>query len=109
MESILVESPPPPLKYALLRIRVSDGFLRKYFLNEHRAIAARYLEYRKDQSDQNMDNDRNKIRDIVQDFIKRGIFPSMNAVLNIYAASYLKRHEVSSTIMKAREEFGFRS
>jgi hypothetical protein len=108
VESVLVESPPPPLKVALGRIGVSDGFLRTHFPKEHRLISARYLEYRKDQSERNKENDRNKIRDIVQDLIKRGCFPSMNAVLDIHTASYLKRPEVWTTVLQAREEFGFR-
>jgi hypothetical protein len=108
VESVLIESPPPPLKVALKRIGVSDGFLRTHFPKEHRLIAARYLEHRKDQSERNKENDRNKIRDIIQDFIKRGIFPSMNAVLDVYTASYLKRPEVWSTVLQAREAFGFR-
>ena len=107
VESVLVESPPPPFKVAPGRVGVSDSFLRTHFPKEHRLISARYLEYRKDQSERNKENDRNKIRDIVQDLIKRGLFPSMNAVLDIYTASYLKRPEVWSTVLQAREEFGF--
>ena len=108
LESILVESPPPTLKNALKRVGVSDGFLRKHFLTEHRLIPVRYAEFRKNQSEQNKESDRNRIRGIVQDLIKRGIFPSMNAVFDIYVPSYLKRPEVLSTIMQAREAFGFR-
>jgi methylphosphotriester-DNA--protein-cysteine methyltransferase len=109
VELILVETPPPPLKVVLQRIGISDGFLKKHFPEEHRALSTRYLNYRKDQSERCKDNDRSKIRDsIVRDFIKRGIFPSTKAVLAVYTASYLKRPEVWATILQAREEFGFR-
>jgi AraC-like DNA-binding protein len=107
VESILVELPPPSLKVVHGRIGVSDIFFVKHFPNEHRSISTRYLEYRRGQSERNKENDRNKIRGLIQDFIKRGIFPSMNAVLNVYPANYLKRPEVWVTIMQAREEFGF--
>lgn len=107
VELVLVESPPPPTKVALGRIGVSDGFLKTHFPKEHRLISARYLEYRKGQSERNKENDKRKIRDIIQDFIKREKFPSMNAVLDVYTASYLKRPEVWFTILQAREEFGF--
>jgi hypothetical protein len=96
------------LKDALQRMGVSYDFLRRHFPSEHRLIPGRYAEFRKNQSEQNKESDRNKIRGIIQDFIKRGIFPSMNALLGIYIPSYLKRPEVLSTILQAREEFGFR-
>lgn len=32
----------------------------------------------------------------------------MTAVVNVYARGYLKRAEVWSTVLQAREEFGFR-
>jgi TniQ len=108
VDSVLMETSPPPLKVALQRIGISDGFLKKHFPEEHRALSARYLNYRKDQAERHKDSDRSKIRDIVRDFIKRGIFPSMNAVLDVYTASYLKRPEVWATVLQAREEFGFR-
>jgi AraC-like DNA-binding protein len=108
LESILVESPPPTLTAALTRIGVSDGFLRTHFTKERRSISARSREFRRNRSARNKENDRSKIRDIVQDLIKRGVFPSMNAVLDIYATGYLKRPEVLSIIMQAREECGFR-
>ncbi len=107
VESILVESPPPTAKIAVKRIGVSDGFLRTHFPKELRLISARYLGHRKDQSERNKENDKRKIRDIIQDLLKHGKFPSMNAVMDIYTAGYLKRPEVWATVLQAREEFGF--
>ncbi|HKQ99076.1 MAG TPA: TniQ family protein [Pyrinomonadaceae bacterium] len=104
LRSILVESVPPPLKAALRRIGVSDGFLRKHFPKEHRFISTRYLKFRKNQSMKNKANDKNRIRKIVVDLKKRGIFPSMNAVLAVFTASYLRRPEVWDTIRQVREE-----
>jgi DNA-binding MarR family transcriptional regulator len=108
LESILVESPPPLLTDACGRIGVSDGFLRTNFPIERRLISARSLERRRNQSERNKENDRSKVRDIVQDLIKSGVFPSMNAVLDIYPANYLRRPEVWSIVIQVREELGFR-
>jgi AraC-like DNA-binding protein len=105
LRSILIEMPPPPLRTSLRRINISDGFLRKHFPKEHRAISTRYLEFRHEQSMQNKENDRNKIRAIVIDLIRRGVFPSMNAVLELSPANFLKRPEVWATIRQARKEF----
>lgn len=108
LESILVESLPPLLTDARRRIGVSDGFLRTHFPIERQLISTRSIERRKNQSERNKENDRSKVRDIVQDLIKRGVFPSMNAVLDIYPANYLRRPEVLSIVMQVREELGFR-
>lgn len=108
VELILAESPPPTAKSTLRRIGVSDGFLRTHFPKEHRSISVRYSEYRKEQSERNKENDRSKIRNIIQDLIKRNIFPSMDAVMEVYTVNYLKRTEFWSTVLQARKEFGFR-
>jgi predicted ATP-dependent protease len=108
VESILVESPPIPVKVALKLIGISDVFLKTHFPKEHRAISARYLQHRKNQSERNKENDRSKIRDIIQDLIKRNTFPSMDAVMDVYTVNYLKRTEFWSTVLQARKEFGFR-
>ncbi|HYX71938.1 MAG TPA: hypothetical protein VE732_04150, partial [Nitrososphaera sp.] len=76
VSAILIESPPQPLYAALERIGVSDGTLRKYFPKEHKAISARYLKFRQEQSMKNKENDRVTIRSIIMDLIKRGIYPS---------------------------------
>ena len=52
---------------------------------------------------------KREIRGIVQHLIKREKYPSMNAVMDVCTASYLKRPEVWSTVLQAREEFGFRT
>jgi hypothetical protein len=108
VESILLESPPPPIKAAAKRIGVSDNFLKKHFSKECRAISVRYMEHRKNQTEKNKENARSKIQGIVQDLIKRGVFPSMTAVVNVYTTGYLRRDEVWSTVLQAREDLGFR-
>ena len=108
VKSILAESPPPTATVAFSRLGVSDAFLRTHFPKEHRLISARYLEYRKAQAERNKEMDRSKIRDTIQDLIKRNIFPSMNAVMNVYTVKYLRRSEFWSTILQVRREFGFR-
>ena len=52
----------------------------------------------------NKDRDRERIKTIVRDFHTTGTFPSMNAVLDVFTASALKRTEVWATIKQAREE-----
>jgi AraC-like DNA-binding protein len=104
LQSILIELPPPPLNTALRRIGVSDGFLRKHFPHEHRTISSRYLEFRHQQSSENKENERKKIRAIVLDLIKREVLPSMNKVLEQISTTYLRRTEVWATILEAREE-----
>jgi methylphosphotriester-DNA--protein-cysteine methyltransferase len=102
---VLDEMPPPQLKVALRRIGVADGTLRKYFPKEHRVIAKRYLEFRHGESMMKKENARKKIKAIVVDLLKRGIFPSMTLVLELFPANCLKRPEVWATIRQAREEF----
>jgi hypothetical protein len=81
LQPILNEIPPPPLKVSLQRIGVSDGFLRKYFPTQHRAIATRYIEFRNQRSLKKKELEREKIKLIVSDLMKREIFPSMDLVL----------------------------
>jgi hypothetical protein len=107
LELALIESPPPTVKVVFVRIGVSDRFLYTHFPKEHKLISKRYLEHRKNQSELNKEKDKMKIRNIIQELIKQKKFPSMNAVMDIYTASYLKRPEVWSTILQARQEFGF--
>jgi methylphosphotriester-DNA--protein-cysteine methyltransferase len=102
LRSILVEL-PPPLKAALQRIGVSESFLRKYFPEERLSITTRYQEFRKAQAIKNKMTDRNRVTAIVIDLSNRGIFPSMNAVLSVFAASHLKRPEVWAIIRETRE------
>jgi hypothetical protein len=85
------------------KLSVSDRWLREYFPDERRVIAARYLTYRSEQSIANKTSDKERIRAIVQDFHKSGTFPSMNAVLDVFSASALKRTEVWATIKQSRE------
>lgn len=108
VESILVESPPPPVKVALKRVGVSDSFFKIHFPKEYRAITTRYLEHRKKQAEQNRENERSKIRSIIQDLIKHRAFPSLDAMKKVYITRYLDHSEVWSTILQVREELGFR-
>jgi len=103
LNEVLSESPPPTLKVTMRKLDVSDKSLRKYFPEKRRAIAARYLTYRREQSIANKTSDKERIRAIVRDFHKSGTFPSMNAVLDVFTASALKRTEVWTTIKQARE------
>lgn len=48
--------------------------------------------------------DKERIRAIVRDLHHRGTFPSMNAVIDVFTASSLKRTELWATIKEAREE-----
>jgi hypothetical protein len=104
LNAVLSETPPPTLKDTMRNLDVSDKSLRKYFPEERRAIAARYLTYRREQSIANKTSDKELIGAIVRDFHKSGTFPSMNAVLDVFTASALKRTEVWATIKRAREE-----
>lgn len=104
LRTILIETPPPPLNAALRRIGISDGFLRKHFPKEHRAISARSLKYRHQQSSENKEDERKKIKAIVLDLINRKVIPSMNIVLELLSSSYLRRTEVWATIKQAREQ-----
>jgi len=104
LQPILIETPPPPLNASLQRIGVSDGFLRKHFPTQHRAIAARYIEFRGQQSRKMKDFERKKIKEIVSDLIKREIFPSMDTVLELLPNAYLNYPEVWATIQQARKE-----
>jgi AraC-like DNA-binding protein len=105
LRSILIETPPPPLKAALRRMGISDGFLRKYFLKEHRAISARFLKFRHQQSWKKKENERKQIKAIVLDFINREIIPSLDTVVDLLSSNYLQRTEVWATIKQARAEF----
>jgi hypothetical protein len=103
LNAVLSETPPPTLKETMRKLSVSDRWLREYFPDERRVIAARYLTYRSEQSIANKTSDKERIRAIVQDFHKSGTFPSMNAVLDVFSASALKRTEVWATIKQSRE------
>ncbi|MDX6577318.1 MAG: hypothetical protein QOE96_3271 [Blastocatellia bacterium] len=104
LNAALSETPPPTLKNTTRKLGVSDKWLRDYFPEERRLIVARYLSYRQEQSVANQTSDKERIRAIVRDFHKSGTFPSMNAVLDVFSASALKRTEVWATIKRAREE-----
>lgn len=105
LRAILVEIPPPPLNASLRRIGVSDKFLSQYFPKEHRAISARYLEFRHQQSSENKKIEKERIRIVVMDLINREIFPSIKAVLERTSTTYLRRTEVWAALLEAREEF----
>jgi len=104
LNAVLSETPPPTLKDSMRKLSVSDKWLREYLPDERRSIAARYLIYRREQSIANKTRDRERIRAIVRDFHNTGTFPSMNAVLDVFSASALKRTDVWATIKQAREE-----
>jgi hypothetical protein len=89
----------------LRQLSVSDGFLRKYFPKERYAVVERFLKFRHGQSVLSKENAREKIKSIVIDLLKRGIFPSMNVVLELFPANCLKRPEVWATIRQTRAEF----
>src|SRR5882672_1663000 len=80
------------------------GWLRQYFPNERRAVAAHYLSYREEQTAMKRASDRDRLRTIVRELHANGTFPSMNAVLDVFNAGSLKRTEVWSTIKEVREE-----
>jgi hypothetical protein len=77
--------------------------MRVHFPAERRSIAARYLAHRREQSTRNKARDKERIKTIVKEFHAKGTFPSMNAVLDVFTASALKRTEVWATIKQARE------
>jgi len=104
LASILSEMPPPTLKDTLHRLGRSDGWMRAHFPQERRSIVARYLAHRREQSTTTKNRDRERIKTIVREFHAKGTFPSMNAVLDVFTASALKRTEVWATIKQAREE-----
>jgi hypothetical protein len=103
LASILSEMPPPSLKDTLQRLGRSEGWIRSHFPEERRSIVARYLAHRREQSLASQTRDKERIRTIVREFHTSGTFPSMNAVLDIFTASALKRTEVWATIKQARE------
>ncbi|MDQ1591087.1 MAG: hypothetical protein QOG71_1714 [Pyrinomonadaceae bacterium] len=105
LQAMFIETPPPTLNAVLRRIGVSDGFLRKYFTEEHRALSTRFLEFRRQQCLKNKEIERNKIRVVVSDLIARGILPSMNIVLELLPTTHLKFPEVWATILRVKEEF----
>lgn len=105
LQSILIEIPPPPLNVSIRRIGVSDAFLRKYFPKEHRAISARYLEFRHQQSLKNKEVERKNIRELISDLINRGEVATMEIVLDLLHTTYLSLPELWATIRQAREEF----
>jgi hypothetical protein len=72
---------------------------------QHRAIAARSIEFRNQRSLKKKELEREKINLIVSDLMKREIFPSMDVVLEQLPNTRLKFPEVWSTIIQAREEF----
>jgi hypothetical protein len=103
LDAALSETPPPTLKDTLRKLDVSDGWLRQHFPDERRAIAARSLRHREEQAAMNKASDRDRLKTIVNELYADGTFPSMNAVLDVFTASTLKRTEVWATIKLARE------
>ena len=103
LDAALTQVPPPTLKDTTRKLGVSDGWLRKHFPDERRAIAVRFLTYREEQTALNRASDRDRLRTIVRELHANGTFPSMNAVLDVFTASALKRTEVWATIKGARE------
>jgi hypothetical protein len=51
----------------------------------------------------NKASDRDRLKTIVRELYANGTFPSMNAVMDVFTASALKRTEVWATIKNARE------
>jgi len=100
---VLSQLPPPTLKDTTKELGVSDGWLRQHFPDERRAIAARYLSHREEQAAMNRASDRDRLEAIVRELYSNGTFPSMNAVMDVFTASVLKRTEVWATIKEARE------
>lgn len=101
---ITAEIPPPSLNASLRRLSVSDGWLRKYFPREHRSISSRSLKFRREQSLSKKLKEKNRIRAIVRELHEKGLFPSMNAVIDVFTARALRHGEVWATIKAAREE-----
>jgi len=103
LDAALSQMPPPTLKDTTRKLGVSDGWLRQHFPNERRAIAVRSLRHREEQTALSRANDRDRLSTIVRELHANGTFPSMNAVLDVFMASALKRTEVWATIKEARE------
>ena len=62
------------------------------------------MEFRREQSIIHKAKDKNRITAIVRELHDAGTFPSINAVLDVFTASALKRTEVWAKIKSAREE-----
>jgi len=103
LDAALTQVPPRTLKDTKRKLGVSDGWLRQHFPDERRAIAVRYLSHREEQAAMNKASDRDRLKTIVNELYADGTFPSMNAVLDVFSASALKRAEVWATIKEARE------
>jgi methylphosphotriester-DNA--protein-cysteine methyltransferase len=97
---ILLEVPPSSLKAALRRLGISDRFLRNYFLSAHRAIASRYLAFRREQKLIKKTEQQNRIEAIVRELVQQGTFPSTKAVCDVLKPT---AWVAWSTIKKARE------
>jgi predicted transcriptional regulator YheO len=104
LDAALSQMPPPTLKDTTRKLGVSDGWLRQHFPDERRAIAARYLSHREEQAATNKASDRDRLKTIVRELYANGTFPSMNAIMDVFTASALKRTEVWATIKRARED-----
>jgi hypothetical protein len=102
LDTLLAATPPLSLKAALQKLGVSDGWMRTHFPNEHRLLSKRYLNCRHEQSTTRKAIDSSTIVKIVQELYAKGTFPSMNAVLDIFTASALKRTEVWAIIKQTR-------
>lgn len=103
LEAAYTQVPPPTLKDTTRKLGVSDGWLRQHFPDERRAIAVRSLRHREEQAAMNKASDRDRLKTVVRELYANGTFPSMNAVLDVFTASALKRTEVWATIREARE------
>jgi AraC-like DNA-binding protein len=103
LDAAHTQVPPPTLKDTARKLGVSDGWLRKHFPDERSAIAARSLRHREEQAAMNKASDRDRLKTIVNELYADGTFPSMNAVLDVFTASTLKRAEVWAIIKNARE------
>jgi predicted patatin/cPLA2 family phospholipase len=97
---ILLEVPPSSLKAALRRLTISDGFLRKHFFSAHRAIASRYLAFRREQKRIKKAEQQNRIEAIVRELVQQGTFPSTKAVCDVLKPT---AWVAWSTIKNARE------
>jgi hypothetical protein len=104
LDAALSRMPPPTLRDTSKKLGVSDGWLRQHFPDVRRAIAVRYLSYREEQTVLKRAGDRDRLRTIVRELHANGTFPSMNAVLDEFTASSLKRTELWATIKEAREK-----
>lgn len=78
LNAVLSQTPPPTLRDTTRKLGVSDGWLRQHFPDERRAIAARYLSYRGEQTALNRASDRDRPKTVVLELYTIATFPSMN-------------------------------